>query len=113
MIDQPRGRNSLGGGRKTAHSSDGAAKLAECTPRADLTPREMELLQHLTRGLGAKEIAQAIGRSTETVKRISKAFWSVGSDGSRFQSVPNSSDILIIRMRRVSFAGQLPMRISR
>lgn len=45
-----------------------AIKLAEFTPRADLTARELEVLQHVARGLGNKEIAQAIGRSTETVK---------------------------------------------
>ena len=47
---------------------DVATKLAEFTPRADLTARELEVLQHVARGLGNKEIAQAIGRSTETVK---------------------------------------------
>jgi len=45
-----------------------AMKLAEFTPRADLTPRELEVLQHVARGLGNKEIAAAIGRSAETVK---------------------------------------------
>jgi DNA-binding NarL/FixJ family response regulator len=45
-----------------------ASKLAEFTPRVDLTARELEVLQHVAKGLGNKEIAQAIGRSTETVK---------------------------------------------
>lgn len=45
-----------------------ASKLAEFTPRADLTARELEVLQHVAKGLGNKEIAQVIGRSTETVK---------------------------------------------
>jgi two-component system NarL family response regulator len=45
-----------------------AGKLAEFTPRADLTAREEEVLQHVARGLGNKEIAEAIGRSPETVK---------------------------------------------
>ena len=45
-----------------------AIKLAEFTPRADLTSRELEVLQHVARGLGNKEIATAIGRSAETVK---------------------------------------------
>jgi two-component system, NarL family, response regulator len=48
--------------------ADVAIRLAEFTPRADLTAREMEVLQHVARGLGNKEIAQAIGRSAETVK---------------------------------------------
>jgi DNA-binding NarL/FixJ family response regulator len=45
-----------------------ATRLAEFTPRADLTARELEVLQHVAKGLGNKEIAQVIGRSTETVK---------------------------------------------
>jgi DNA-binding NarL/FixJ family response regulator len=45
-----------------------ASRLAEFTPRADLTARELEVLQHVAKGLGNKEIAQVIGRSTETVK---------------------------------------------
>lgn len=45
-----------------------ATKLAEFTPRDDLSAREQEVLLHVARGLGNKEIAQAIGRSPETVK---------------------------------------------
>ncbi|HYC51672.1 MAG TPA: response regulator transcription factor [Gemmatimonadaceae bacterium] len=45
-----------------------ASRLAEFTPRADLTSRELEVLQHVARGLGNKEIGKAIGRSPETVK---------------------------------------------
>ena len=45
-----------------------ANTLAEYTPRVDLTARDIELLEHVARGLGNKEIALAIGRSTETVK---------------------------------------------
>jgi len=45
-----------------------ASRLAEFTPRDDLTVREQEVLQHVARRLGNKEIAQAIGRSAETVK---------------------------------------------
>ena len=45
-----------------------ATRLAEFTPRADLTARETEVLQYVAKGLGNKEIAQAIGRSSETVK---------------------------------------------
>ncbi len=47
---------------------DVASRLAEFTPRDDLTAREQEVLQHVAQGLGNKEIAQAIGRSAETVK---------------------------------------------
>ncbi|HEU4454480.1 MAG TPA: response regulator transcription factor [Longimicrobium sp.] len=45
-----------------------AVRLAEFTPRADLTARELEVLRHVSRGLGNKEIAREIGRSPETVK---------------------------------------------
>jgi DNA-binding NarL/FixJ family response regulator len=45
-----------------------AVKLAEFTPRADLTARELEVLGHVARGLGNKEIAGAIFRSPDTVK---------------------------------------------
>jgi DNA-binding NarL/FixJ family response regulator len=53
---------------KRAIPPDVATRLAEFTPRADPSARELEVLQHVARGLGNKEIAQAIGRSTETVK---------------------------------------------
>ncbi|HEY4304468.1 MAG TPA: response regulator transcription factor [Gemmatimonadaceae bacterium] len=45
-----------------------ADRIAEFTPRADLTAREIEVLQHVARGLGNKAIAETIGRSPETVK---------------------------------------------
>jgi DNA-binding NarL/FixJ family response regulator len=45
-----------------------AARLAEFTPRADLTDREMEVMQFVARGLSNRDIAAAIGRSDETVK---------------------------------------------
>jgi DNA-binding NarL/FixJ family response regulator len=45
-----------------------AVRLAEFTPRADLTARELEVLRHVARGLGNTEVARAIGRSVETVK---------------------------------------------
>lgn len=45
-----------------------AARLAEYTPRVDLTSREAEVLQLAARGLRNREIAKAIGRTPETVK---------------------------------------------
>jgi DNA-binding NarL/FixJ family response regulator len=45
-----------------------AARLAEFTPRVDLTDREVEVLRLAAKGLRNKEIAGVIGRTEETVK---------------------------------------------
>jgi len=45
-----------------------AARLAEFTPRVDLTDREVEVLQLVSGGLSNREVATAIGRTDETVK---------------------------------------------
>jgi DNA-binding NarL/FixJ family response regulator len=45
-----------------------AARLAEFTPRTDLTQRETEVVRLVARGLSNREIAEVIGRSDETVK---------------------------------------------
>jgi DNA-binding NarL/FixJ family response regulator len=45
-----------------------AARLAEFTPRVDLTERETEVVRLVARGLSNREIAGVIGRSDETVK---------------------------------------------
>lgn len=45
-----------------------AARLAEFTPRVDLTRRELEVLGYVSRGLGNRAIGRAIGRTDETVK---------------------------------------------
>lgn len=45
-----------------------AERLAEFPPRSDLTGREVEVLQLVARGLSNKEVARAIGRTSETVK---------------------------------------------
>jgi DNA-binding NarL/FixJ family response regulator len=45
-----------------------AGRLAEFTPRVDLTSREVEVLRLAAKGLRNKEIGRAIGRTEETVK---------------------------------------------
>ena len=45
-----------------------AARLAEYTPRVDLTAREVEVLVYAGKGLRNREIAGVIGRTEETVK---------------------------------------------
>lgn len=45
-----------------------ASRLAEFTPRIDLTAREVEVLRLVSKGLRNKEIARVIGRADGTVK---------------------------------------------
>lgn len=45
-----------------------ASRLAEFTPRVDLTAREVEVLKFVAKGLRNKEIARSIGRTEGTVK---------------------------------------------
>ena len=45
-----------------------AQRLAEYTPRIDLTERELEVLTHVARGRSNKEIGAALGRTEATIK---------------------------------------------
>ena len=64
-----------------------AARLAEFTPRADLTVREVEVMQFVARGLSNREIAAAIGRSDETVKLHLKNIFTKLGVGDRTEAV--------------------------
>jgi DNA-binding NarL/FixJ family response regulator len=58
-----------------------AARLAEFTPRVDLTEREAEVLRLVARGLSNKEVARAIGRTSETVKiHLRNIYAKLGAD---------------------------------
>jgi DNA-binding NarL/FixJ family response regulator len=45
-----------------------AQRLAEYTPRIELTEREIEVLTHMATGMSNKQSASAIGRTEATVK---------------------------------------------
>jgi DNA-binding NarL/FixJ family response regulator len=45
-----------------------ASRLADFTPRVDLTPREIEVLRLTAKGLRNRDIGRVIGRTEETVK---------------------------------------------
>lgn len=45
-----------------------AGRLAEFTPRIDLTDREIEVLTQMAKGLSNKEIAGVLGRTEATIK---------------------------------------------
>ena len=45
-----------------------AARLAEFTPRVDLTDREVEVLAYMAKGLTNKEIGALLGRAEGTIK---------------------------------------------
>lgn len=47
---------------------DVAQRLAEFTPRIELTEREAEVLTYMARGLSNKEIGAAVGRTEGTIK---------------------------------------------
>jgi DNA-binding NarL/FixJ family response regulator len=53
---------------KRAIPAEVANRLAEFTPRVDLTAREVEVLNFVAKGLRNKEIARVIGRTEGTVK---------------------------------------------
>ena len=59
-------RQVYAGGRAIPASV--ATRLAEFTPRIDLTAREVEVLTQMAKGLSNKEIAGVLGRTEATIK---------------------------------------------
>jgi DNA-binding NarL/FixJ family response regulator len=76
-----------------------ATRLAEFTPRVELTAREQEVLQLVADGLRNKEIARVIGRSTETVKDHLKSILQKLGARDRTQAVTLALQRGIIRLR--------------
>ncbi len=64
-----------------------AARLAEFTPRIDLTVRELEVLRLTGKGLRNREIALKIGRSHQTVKMHLKNIMTKLGVGDRTEAV--------------------------
>lgn len=76
-----------------------AGRLAEFTPRVELTAREHEVLQLVADGLRNKEIAGAIGRSNETVKVHLQSILQKLGARDRTQAVTFALQRGIIRLR--------------
>ena len=76
-----------------------ASRLAEFTPRVELTPREQEVLQLVADGLRNKEIARVIGRSSETVKVHLQSILQKLGARDRTQAVTFALQRGIIRLR--------------
>jgi DNA-binding NarL/FixJ family response regulator len=61
-------------------AAGGSLLAREANTAARLTPRERDVLQHLARGLGNKQIAAALGISERTVKfHVSAVFTKLGA----------------------------------
>lgn len=75
-----------------------AARLAEFPERSDLTERELEVLRLVARGLGNKEVARAIGRTTETVKIHLKNLFAKLGVSDRTQAVTVALDRGLIHL---------------
>lgn len=64
-----------------------AGRLAEYTPRVELTEREREVLGYVARGYSNKDIARAIGRAEETVKIHLKSIFAKLGTADRTEAV--------------------------
>jgi DNA-binding NarL/FixJ family response regulator len=77
-----------------------AARLAEHTPRVALSPRELEVLQHIAKGLRNKEIGAALKIAEDTVKIHVKNIFIKLSVIDRTQAVVIASQRGIISLDR-------------
>jgi DNA-binding NarL/FixJ family response regulator len=75
-----------------------AARLAEYPERSELSERELEVLRLVARGLGNKEVARAIGRTTETVKIHLKNIFAKLAVSDRTQAVTVALDRGLIHL---------------
>lgn len=75
-----------------------AARLAEFPERSELSERELEVLRLVARGLGNKEVARAIGRTTETVKIHLKNIFAKLGASDRTQAVTVALDRGLIHL---------------
>ncbi len=75
-----------------------ATKLAEFPERSDLTERELEVLHFVARGLSNKEVARAIGRTSETVKIHLKNIFAKLGVSDRTQAVTLALDRGLIHL---------------
>jgi DNA-binding NarL/FixJ family response regulator len=75
-----------------------AGRLAEFTPRVDLTSRELEVLRLAAKGLRNRDIARAIGRTEETVKAHVKRVMSKLGVEDRTQAVTSALQRGIIHL---------------
>lgn len=70
-----------------------AAKLAEHTPRIELTPRELEVLHLMAKGRSNPEIATVLGRAESTMKvHVRSILQKLGTD--------DRTEAVTIAMRR-------------
>jgi two-component system NarL family response regulator len=77
-----------------------AARLAEHTPRIVLSPREVEVLKHVAKGLRNKEIGAALNIAEDTVKIHVKNIFSKLNVIDRTQAVVVASQRGIINLDR-------------
>ena len=75
-----------------------ATRLAEHTPRIALSERELQVLQHIAKGLRNKEIGAALGIAEDTVKIHIKNIFGKLNVIDRTQAVVSASERGIIRL---------------